>query len=1200
MARIYIAKYGDSLSGIAQKYGVDLDILRQYNHIGSGDHFCVGENIYIDEERKINIDETSNTVTITRFGLIADSSGNPELEESYKKQIQDKYYKQYYDEFYEKYKNNFVKKSISIDELRTLHRSEVNAEVDSGWGLNDTELGNWFRGIAGQIDKLQELINNKRILTYSLIHLRRNRDNDWPLSVFLCHTYNYELKQDRFYVLDCKDGQKYFDSYKGPKIIISSTQANGSSQTMEYYNQSIFPKDFIPPKCIVDWKFGKPVKSYTVVTEYCYINNNAEIWEFEQPKEYSGAQAFINIDLKKTITYTKARIQITPKYNDNTSGETLVEEYNISSVSEMNNGTEDDISELEPNAPRISLSETGNYTIECSVNPEDIPDSVNKIVFNIYKNDDTAIYKTGTLTSYYASKGRTYSVKNVEPDSVYTATCYYIGSSEDKRSKDSKHSDAIVSPPKVPVIKSITPSTNDSGSTDRSITVVWKAANKKTKYTIEYVKENMELYKSIENHFYAVNSDKTSIEVEFDKTSDAQYDTENQEMTKTISGFSTENGGRYYLRIKGTNDRTSILGGSSATNSSSATSDWSDPTDPLASFIIGTKPSAPTIWSSTNTAVIGEPLNLYWSQNSTDNSRMTKSFLSIVADNLADPIEIELTTDDEYDNNYVHVLKFEKKDNARQANIKTSAFPDGSKIKWRVKTAGISNEYGDFSEEREINIYAKPIVSVILEDSKHNEIADTIDSFPMYISLQKDKPTLNQKIIGFNVNIENNSNYQYIDSAGNIKNLTKGSTVYSKNFDISYPYSDKFGYIYSEDEEKFKIEGYYVNNKFYSDSKLSNIIRPSEDILYIALNQKNGDRPKKYIWNEVDRVYEEVDEFMFTDGNKSYPYFYPYYNSKETKLYIKLTCSDVDLINGIEYLVRCSMIMDSGLVATDEITFIPRFTEILYKPTATVSIDEESLTAIIKPSCEYQSYTIDCYIQDNKAYQDINCSIEIGLFPDSIYYDHFTEKYYIYKLVSGSIDEYSFEESPNPLEDAILSVFRKELDGTFTEIDRNISNDSGYEVIDPHPSLAKAIYRIVSESKTTGAISYSDTEPVEIKEKALVIQFNNYTLKLPYNISVSNGYSPDISLVEYIGRKHPVSYYGTQLGETMSWRTVIPKSDHDTLNLIRELAIYMGDVYVREPSGTGYWANISVDFSQSYDDLTIPLSFSITRVEGGM
>ena len=165
-------------------------------------------------------------------------------------------------------------------------------------------------------------------------------------------------------------------------------------------------------------------------------------------------------------------------------------------------------------------------------------------------------------------------------------------------------------------------------------------------------------------------------------------------------------------------------------------------------------------------------MNLYWSQNSTDNSRMTKSFLSIVADNLTDPIEIELITDDEYDNNYVHVLKFEKKDTARQANVKTSAFPDGSKIKWKVKTAGVSKEYGDFSEEREINIYVKPTVSIILEDSKHNEVADTIDSFPMYISLQKDNPASNQKVIGFNVNIENNTNYQYVDSAGNIKNLT--------------------------------------------------------------------------------------------------------------------------------------------------------------------------------------------------------------------------------------------------------------------------------------------------------------------------------------------------------------------------------------------------------------------------------------------
>jgi hypothetical protein len=44
----------------------------------------------------------------------------------------------------------------------------------------------------------------------------------------------------------------------------------------------------------------------------------------------------------------------------------------------------------------------------------------------------------------------------------------------------------------------------------------------------------------------------------------------------------------------------------------------------------------------------------------------------------------------------------------------------------------------------------------------------------------------------------------------------------------------------------------------------------------------------------------------------------------------------------------------------------------------------------------------------------------------------------------------------------------------------------------------------------------------------------------------------------------------------------------------------MGDVYVREPSGSGYWASISVSFSQNHGEQTIPISFDVTRVEGGI
>ena len=107
-------------------------------------------------------------------------------------------------------------------------------------------------------------------------------------------------------------------------------------------------------------------------------------------------------------------------------------------------------------------------------------------------------------------------------------------------------------------------------------------------------------------------------------------------------------------------------------------------------------------------------------------------------------------------------------------------------------------------------------------------------------------------------------------------------------------------------------------------------------------------------------------------------------------------------------------------------------------------------------------------------------------------------------------------------------------------------------------------------------------------------------LKLPYNIDVSDSHSPDVELVEYIGRSHPVSYYGTQVGESSSWSLDIPKSDKETLYAIRRLAKWMGNVYVREPSGSGYWAHLTVSFSHKDLDVVIPVKFNITRVEGGV
>lgn len=205
--------------------------------------------------------------------------------------------------------------------------------------------------------------------------------------------------------------------------------------------------------------------------------------------------------------------------------------------------------------------------------------------------------------------------------------------------------------------------------------------------------------------------------------------------------------------------------------------------------------------------------------------------------------------------------------------------------------------------------------------------------------------------------------------------------------------------------------------------------------------------------------------------------------------------------------------------------------------------------------------------------------------------------------------------------DVYLSVYRREFDGTFTDLGgRNITNGSNGWVYDPHPALDYARYRIVATDKATGAVSYCDLPGLPINEKSIIIQWNEEwsyfetnnedemekppwsgsLLRLPYNIDVSDNYDIDVSLINYIGRRNPVSYYGTQIGETASWTVDIDKEDKETLYALRRLAIWMGDVYVREPSGSGYWASIKVSFSQTHRELTIPVTLDITRVEGGI
>ena len=310
--------------------------------------------------------------------------------------------------------------------------------------------------------------------------------------------------------------------------------------------------------------------------------------------------------------------------------------------------------------------------------------------------------------------------------------------------------------------------------------------------------------------------------------------------------------------------------------------------------------------------------------------------------------------------------------------------------------------------------------------------------------------------------------------------------------------------------------------------------------------------------------YETVDNIgilkIVKEGDEVYS---KYIDSSSYELSVTLSAGDIDLSNNASYTVKCVLSMDSGLTGEDSRDFTVGWSDAEYEPNAEISIDTTDLTTLIMPYCD---------------------------------------------------DGYG-----DPVENVTLSVYRREFDGSFTEIITDVPNDIGRFIIDPHPALDYARYRIVARSETTGAISYTDLPGIPIGEKAVVIQWDETwqpyehsdyptdqipwsgsMLKLPYNIDVSESNKLDVSLVEYIGRKHPVSYYGTQVGQEQSWNVDIPKTDKETIYALRRLSIWMGDVYIREPSGSGYWANISVSFSQKHLDTIIPVKFSITRVAGGM
>lgn len=313
-----------------------------------------------------------------------------------------------------------------------------------------------------------------------------------------------------------------------------------------------------------------------------------------------------------------------------------------------------------------------------------------------------------------------------------------------------------------------------------------------------------------------------------------------------------------------------------------------------------------------------------------------------------------------------------------------------------------------------------------------------------------------------------------------------------------------------------------------------------------------------------EETYEDLDDIGNLRVIKAGEEVYSKHFDITENLLIELSAGDLTLQNGVEYTVLCTVSMNSGLTVSASHSIKVAWSEEEYWPDAEIGYDDETYSAFVRPYC--------------------------------------------------------VDTNGDDVTDVLLSVYRREFDGSFTELATGIDGASNTFITDPHPSLDYARYRIVAIDKTAGFVSYYDVPGYPVGEKAAIIQWDetwsNFDsgyedayvepawsgslLRLPYNIDVSDSHSVDVELVEYIGRDHPVSYYGTQLGHSSTWNMDIDKSDKDTLYALRRLASWMGDVYVREPSGSGYWASVSVSFSQKHCELTIPVTLTIARVAGGV
>lgn len=970
------------------------------------------------------------------------------------------------------------------------------------------------------------------------------------------------------------------------KCYKSSSSSGGSGSKKKPTNCPIVtrlgPSSVNSNQLIAEWTWGDADKRKTTASykvQWAYATAQGRLYEGTETdipvRDYDyNLNMYSFYDMPEYCTRVRFRVKpIAKKKKDAKGNETNEYQWtaNWSERAEWNYGGPPE----KPSAPSLevegsTLTMTSTYDVVEDSNPDDgysvTAHRVTHIEFQYVKNN-TITKSSGKIP--VKTNVATYS-DTVDDNSEYKVRARaYLKRTFDEKTYEvysdwSDYSNIVQTRPgapgKITTLRAETVNGNANG-----VYIAWSKVDTAEKYEIQYTTDTS----------YFVNSP-SLVKTE---TVEPNGSGEKPPTSRIISDL--DPGKEYFFRIR-------ALRGD-------VNSEWTD----TKSIVIGTTPSPPTTWSSVSTAIVGEAVTLYWVHNSQDASKQTSAMLELVG--VSGEALVITLGNEAVSTDYVSYTPKEIRDDESEptyeCTLKTGSLLQGAEVKWRVCTAGIKLDdngqpkYSEWSTSREIDVYSQPVAII--------DMLSEIESFPIDIALRATVDKV-QSPTGFLVTITADEDYETTDNLGDFKMVKAGDEVYSNYFNPD-------------------INGEVILNLLPSSVTLENGM--SYTVICTA-SMSSGltavqTQPFSVSWTVSE--YEPNAEIGVNLDSLTAS-IRPYCQTSTTSYY-RVSCVNFKKTTQITNTVTTTAMSNDGLLVADAQTAtgeaVYRYVDGSGKATYYTVINGTYYT--VQLGTEFVKTEKSFFLDDDIYYEPYGELVYSNSKSSTPIHTTTDELLYLGADDDGNYTFFCEVVNVESVTDVWLSVYRREYDGRFVEIASNLDGEKFTTVTDPHPALDYARYRIVAADKATGHIDYFDTSAQLVGATAAVIQwdeawtnFDNLDghtpvqsalsgsmLKLPYNIDVSDSSDPDTALVEYIGRSHPVGYYGTQLGTTSSWSMVVPKDDIDTLYALRRLARWMGDVYVREPSGSGYWAQIKVSFSLKHNELAIPVSLSISRVEGG-